>query len=159
MEKDQEWKLGEKQYFQQKSNGGSISFSESRHKFYRITIQNGDNPELKDIKVYALGNIYRAIMLGKQELKLRLYYGGSASYPQYEISRILPEALDFDEINYILSEQKTNPLFDGSAFVPETDYKWLFTVIIILISVILIFVLYKNLGKLNTLEDPTNKTD
>ena len=138
--------------FNEHPESNKISFSEQRYKFYRITIQNGDNPPLKNIKISARGNIYRIIMLGKQNLNLKLYYGGRATYPQYEIAGLLPAIMDFKEINYKLSTEKINPLFDNSPHPEQISYKWLFIVIIVLISIILILILYKNLGKLNSIE-------
>ena len=139
-------------------DNNKITFPEQRYKFYRITIQNGDNPILKGIKVSARGNIYRIIMLGKQALELKLYYGGSATAPQYEIADILPAVMDFEEIDYELSGEKLNPIFD-SAHSKQINYKWLFIVIIVFISIILIVILYKNLGKLNTIEDSETETE
>lgn len=145
--------------FNKSVNNNKISFSEQRYKFYRIIIQNGDNPILKGIKVNACGNIYRIIMLGKQALELKLYYGASAPYPQYEIAGILPSVMDFEEIDYKLSREKVNPSFDGSIHSKQVNYKWLFIMIIVFISIILIFILYKNLGKLNNIEKSETKTE
>ena len=146
--------------FKKSSNTNKITFLERRYKFYKIIIQNGDNPVLKELTVSANGNIYRLVMLGKQALKLKLYYGNSAPYPQYEIARLLPAMMDFDETKYQLSGEKLNPLFDNSLPKQAVSYKWLFVLTIILISIILIFILYKNLGKLNELEEkPENKTE
>jgi len=66
--------------------------------------------------------------------------------------------MDFNEINYKLSKEKVNPLFDSHP-PKQVSYKWLFTVIIVLISIILVFILYKNLGKLNTIEDSDIKPE
>ncbi|MCK4982114.1 MAG: hypothetical protein KAS17_04270, partial [Victivallaceae bacterium] len=144
--------------FNKSAGGRLIKFSEARYKSYRIIIQNGDNPPLKELNVTAFGNIYRLIMLGKQALNLKLYYGGSTSRPEYEIARLLPTIMDFNEINYKLSREKVNPLFDSHP-PKQVSYKWLFTVIIVLISIILVFILYKNLGKLNTIEDSETKSE
>jgi len=138
--------------FNKSADSGIITFSEARHKSYRITIQNGDNPPLKELKVSARGNIYRLVMLGKQALQLKLYYGAYIPPPQYEIDKLLPSVMDFDEINYKLSNEKRNPLFCLYRQKPNS-YKWLFTVSIVVISLILVFILYKNFGKLNIIED------
>ena len=139
--------------FNKSTNNNKINFSELRYKYYKIIIKNGDNPVLQDLKVSASGNIYRMVMLGKQALELKLYYGGSVLHPQYEIGKILPAIMDFKEINYQLSQAKANPLFDNSAPVKPVSYKWLFIMCIILISIILIIILYKNLGKLDSVEE------
>ena len=143
------WKKS-KVFKQNSINNGNVHFAESLYKYYCIIIKNGDNPPLQNIKVSAQGNIYRLIMLGKQSKHLNVYYG-TTFLPDYEISKLLPKSFECNEIKYTLSKQMTNPNFIS----PEKpgEYKWIYTLVIVLTAVILGFILYKNIGKLNSIEN------
>lgn len=72
-----------------KRNDVKLSMSDYRKLKYRIEIDNGDSPPLKDISFTASGLIYEAIFLGKPSEGYRLTYGRSfEEAPRYDTAAI-----------------------------------------------------------------------
>lgn len=132
------------------SDHGKITFAESRKRFYRIIINNGDNDKLKDLEIKARGNIYELLMLGNLPQKLKVFYGAAAPRPDYELARLLPDVVTLVRQQYRLSGELPNENFVKAP--AKINYRWLFSAVILIMAALLVFILYKNLGHLNHLE-------
>ncbi|MCX6983830.1 MAG: DUF3999 family protein [Lentisphaerae bacterium] len=131
-----------------------ISIPESRFKYYRIRVSNGDAPPAGFSAVHASGNIYRLELINpKTSGSLSVYYGGSdIPLPSYDIKEILDklENPSYSEIK--LGEEKENPRYKpGMKNQHFLDSKILFYSIIALMVLILGWVLRKGFRKIDTM--------
>lgn len=131
-----------------------ISIPESRFKYYRIRVSNGDAPPAEFSAVHASGNIYRLELINpKTSGSLSVYYGGSdIPLPSYDIKEILDklENPSYSEIKP--GEERENPRYKpGTKNQPLLDSKILFYSIIALMVLILGWVLRKGFRKIDTM--------
>ena len=131
-----------------------ISIPESRFKYYRIKVSNGNAPPVKLSKVYAYGNIYCLELINpKTSGGLSVYYGGTnIPLPAYDIREILDKLRNPSYSEIKLGEQRENTLYKpGTGARTFLDSKILFTSIILLMVLILGWVLYKGFRKIDTM--------
>jgi len=87
-----------------------LTVPETRTAKYLITIDDGDNPPLADLRVTAWGPIYRAVMVGRQPLSLQVYYGGGHHpRPDYDVAAVLANLTIHAESRYGLGPEERNP--------------------------------------------------
>ena len=69
----------------------SIGFGESRHRYYRVTIGNEDNPPLPVEGARATGFVRTLVFSADPARSYRLYYGNpDVSAPSYDLERVFP---------------------------------------------------------------------
>ncbi len=113
-----------------------IRFPESRHRYYRITVFNEDNPPLPVETAQADGFIRKIIFDATTGETYRLYYGNPrASAPSYELERLFPYLVTENLPAARLGPQDANPAFDArpppSDVVPFTErYPWLLPLVV-----------------------------
>lgn len=131
-----------------------IPIPESRFKYYRIRVSNGDAPPVGFSAVHASGNIYCLELINpKTSGGLSVYYGGTdIPLPSYDIKEILGKikAPSYSEIE--LGAQKENPKYrPAGKNHPFLNSKTFFTAVIILMVAILGWILYKGFRKIDTM--------
>jgi|GEM_PF-2021240 len=91
----------------------NVEIPETRSATYRVTIVNNDSAPLENIKVEAVGPVYRGVMAGRQPGELKVFYGGSGNAPvQYDTAGILAKMDKPFETTYDLGAQEPNPNFN-----------------------------------------------
>jgi hypothetical protein len=87
----------------------SINFPESRHKQYRVVVENRDSPPLDITGITAQGNVYKVVFLATPEQSFHLVYGDADAKPAEHDTQTLRELL---QAGYVprsaeLGEQQT----------------------------------------------------
>lgn len=88
-----------------------IHLPEYRSGEYTVTIRNQDDAPLKNIRL-VWKTKKKTIVFTDREKKLRLYYGGDAPAPQYDLERLVDLFETFRE--YAPGEERKNPSFAPS---------------------------------------------
>jgi hypothetical protein len=133
----------------------NMSIPESRFKFYRIKISNGNAPPVKFSTIHAYGNIYSLELINpKTSSALSVYYGGSGiPLPSYDVNEILDKLKNPSYAEIKPGKQKDNPLYKpASKNQPFLDSKIFFTSIVILMVLLLGWILYRGFKKIDTME-------
>jgi len=113
----------------------TIDIPETRSATYRVTIVNNENAPLENIKVDAVGPVYRAVMAGRQAADLKVVYGGVNNLPaQYDTAGILAKMEKPFETAYTLGAQEPNPNFNKG--LSSKQIKILIAGIVLLLIVI-----------------------
>ncbi len=108
----------------------SMGFPESRHRYYRFTIQNLDDPPLPAEGITLHGLERKLIFRSQPGVEFALYYGNpEARRPSYDLERILPYLRTGDKTGGLhaaaLGAQQANTSFTGFD-VPLTErFPWL----------------------------------
>ena len=122
-------------------NDLSIAFRESRYRYYRVTIQNEDNPPLAVEGARANGFLRKLLFSGEAGKSYRLYYGNpNAAAPSYELERIFPYLLTEDLPVVKLGVHTQNPAFTvpAPASKPITErYPWLLSTIVAIAALLI----------------------
>jgi hypothetical protein len=131
-----------------------IPIPESRFKYYRIRVSNGDAPPVGFSAIHASGNIYCLELINpKTSGGLSVYYGGTdIPLPSYDIREILGKlkAPSYSEIE--LGAQKENSKYRlAGKNHPFFNSKTFFIAIIILMVAILGWILHKGFRKIDTM--------
>lgn len=119
--------------FQRRVN--MLDMPETRAALYRITILNGTGNPLENLRVEAVGPIYRAIMTGRQPETLNVAYGAQAPMPQYDTAEVLAKLEKPFETVYALGPQSPNPEFNKTFFSSSTFKIALAALMIALVAV------------------------
>ncbi len=122
-------------------NDLTIRFGESRYRYYRLTIQNEDNPPLPVDGARASGFLRKLIFSAEAGKPYRLYYGHPESVaPSYELERIFPYLVTEDLPVARLGVHTLNPAFT----VPETPpvpfterYPWLLPTVVAIAALVI----------------------
>ncbi len=121
-------------------NDLTVGFGESRYRYYRLTIQNEDNPPLPVEGARVSGFLRKLIFSAEADKEYRLYYGHpDAPAPSYELERIFPYLVTEDLPVARLGVHKQNPAFTlpESPPVPFTErYPWLLPTIVAVASLL-----------------------
>ena len=122
-------------------NDLTIPFGESRYRYYRLTIQNEDNPPLPVDGAEASGFLRKLIFSAESGKAYRLYYGNpEAAAPSYELERIFPYLVTEDLPVARLGVHTLNPAFTVPAAppVPFTErYPWLLPTIVAIAALVI----------------------
>ncbi len=89
----------------------TLALPRSRYRFYRIEIDNRDNPPLTGLNVQATGQVDQLCFL-TTENRLRLLYGASLDRPVYDLREVLGQP-DFKQAAaFEAGEEQPNPGFE-----------------------------------------------
>ena len=120
-----------------------ITYPESRYRYYRLTVENSDDPPLplEDITLHGLAR--RVVFPAEPGVSYALYYGNPAArQPSYELERLAAwwetEDLPIAE----LGAQQANPSFTGHRLPLTERYPWLITAAVAAAALILAALLY-----------------
>lgn len=120
-----------------------VPFPESRYRYYRLTVANGDDPPLplEDIMLHGLAR--RLLFPVEPGADYALYYGNPAARPPaYELER-LADYLETDDLSLAaVGAQQANPAFAGHRRPLTERYPWLITAAVAAAALILAALLY-----------------
>ena len=120
-----------------------VEFSESRHRYYRLEVDDADNAplQLTGFILYGADRILR--FEAQQETEYALYYGNPvAEAPVYDLQRIVPYLETEDLPVATLGEQRLNAAFTGPD-VPMTErLPWLMTAGVALAALVVAVLLF-----------------
>ena len=106
-----------------------MNYPESRHRYYRVTVQNRDNPPLPLEGITLLGVERKVIFQAQPGGNYALYYGNpDALRPSYDLERALPYYETAGLPAATLGAQQANPAFAAPEppTLPWTErYPWL----------------------------------
>lgn len=98
------------------SSSAPVSF-DSRFRYLRVTIENGDDPPLEDVRLETRGPSRAVLLEPGHEPPFRVLYGGpGVEAPSYEFARIPPPAP-----RTLLSPAQLGPELVNEAFEPPPD--------------------------------------
>ena len=109
---------------------------ESRFRYLRITIENGDDPPLRAVRSETFGPSFALMVEGGHREPLRLLYGADVRAPSYEFAR-LPveqpvEVLDPSR----LPRETLNPAFELPGETFGERYRWLVQAALVLAALV-----------------------
>lgn len=120
-----------------------ITYPESRYRYYRLTVENGDDLPLPlgDIVLHGLAR--RVIFPAEPGAGYALYYGNPAArQPSYELER-LAAWLETEDLPIAeLGAQQSNPSFTGHRLPLTERYPWLITAAVVVAALVLAALLY-----------------
>ena len=123
-----------------------IQYQESRHRYYRVTVQNRDNPPLPLEGITLLGVERKVIFQAQPVGNYALYYGNpNALRPSYDLERVLPYYETAGLPAATLGAQLSNPAFalPGPSVLPWTErYPWLIPVAVTLAALVVGLLLF-----------------
>lgn len=124
----------------------TLNFSETKDRYIKILIINKDDEPL-DIAGLKTFSVYRQVVFAaKAEESYRIYYGNpNARGSEYDLEKYFQYLDAENAINMTLSAQKINKEY-ASAAKSETEqekYPYLMPVSLIVISILLLFLIYK----------------
>lgn len=120
-----------------------ITYPESRYRYYRLTLENGDDPPLPldDITLHGLAR--RVIFPADPGANYALYYGNPAArQPSYELERLAAWRETEDLPIAALGAQQANPSFTGHRLPLTERYPWLITAAVAAAALVLAVLLY-----------------
>ena len=119
----------------------SLSYHESRYRYYRITILNEDDPPLPVSSAQASGFLRKLIFFADPGGSYILYYGSpDAESPSYELEQVFPYLVTEDLPAAGLGAHTANPLFTGpiEPSKPFTErYPWLLPTVVALAALLI----------------------
>lgn len=120
-----------------------VTYPESRYRYYRWTVENGDDPPLP-LENIALHGLARQVIFQVQPgASYALYYGNPAARPPaYELER-LAAWLETDDLPAAtFGAQQVNPAFTGHRLPLTERYPWLLTTAVAAAALVLAALLY-----------------
>ena len=119
----------------------SISFGESRYRYYRTTIANDDNPSLPVGGARASGFVRKLVFSADPAQSYRLYYGNpDVSAPSYDLERVFPYLVTEGLPVAALGPHTRNPAFAVPAPPPTPfteRYPWLLPAIVAIAALLI----------------------
>ena len=119
----------------------SLSYPESRYRYFRLTIFNEDDPPLPVTGAQANGFLRKLIFSADPGSRYRLYYGNPvAEPPSYELEHIFPYLVTENLPAAALGAHTANPLFTGpiEPVKPFTErYPWLVPTLVALAALLI----------------------
>ncbi len=123
-----------------------VNYPESRHRYYRMTVQNRDNPPLPLEGITLLGVERKVIFQAQPGGNYALYYGNpNALRPSYDLERVLPYYETVGLPAATLGAQQSNPAFALAEppVLPWTErYPWLIPVAVTLAALVVGLLLF-----------------
>lgn len=120
-----------------------ITYPESRYRYYRLTVDNGDNPPLPLADITLHGLARRVIFPAEPGAGYALYYGNPAArQPSYELERLAAWLETEDLPIAALGAQQSNPSFTGHRLPLTERYPWLITAAVAAAALVLAALLY-----------------
>ena len=120
-----------------------VPFPESRYRYYRLTVANGDDPPLPLADIMLHGLARRLIFPVAPGADYALYYGNPAARPPaYELAR-LADYLETEDLPLAaVGAQQANPAFAGHRRPLTERYPWLITAAVAAAALVLAALLY-----------------
>ena len=119
----------------------SISYPESRFRYFRLTVFNEDDPPLPVTGAQASGFLRKLIFFADPGSSYRLYYGSpKAKPPSYELEHVFPYLVTENLPVAGLGTHTANPLFTGPVepTKPFTErYPWLLPTVVALAALLI----------------------
>ena len=119
----------------------SISYPESRFRYFRLTVFNEDDPPLPVTGAQASGFLRKLIFFVDPGGSYRLYYGSpNAKPPSYELEHVFPYLVTENLPVAGLGAHTANPLFTGplEPTKPFTErYPWLLPTVVALAALLI----------------------
>ncbi len=119
----------------------SISYPESRYRYFRLTVFNEDDPPLAVTGVRASGHLRKLIFSADPGGSYRLYYGNAdAMPPSYELEHIFPYLVTENLPVAGLGAHTANPLFTGPSIPPKPfteRYPWLLPTVVAIAALLI----------------------
>ena len=119
----------------------SLSYPESRYRYFRLTVFNEDDPPLPVTGAQASGFLRKLIFSADPGGSYRLYYGNpDAESPSYELEHIFPYLITENLPLVGLGAHTSNPLFTGpiKPTKPFTErYPWLLPTVVALAALLI----------------------
>ena len=120
-----------------------ISYPESRYRYYRLTVENNDDPPLPLTDITLHGLARRVIFPAEPGVSYALYYGNPAArQPAYELERLAAWRETEDLPAAMLGAQQANPSFTGHRLPLTERYPWLITAAVAAAALVLAALLY-----------------
>ncbi|OGV51647.1 MAG: hypothetical protein A2X49_13945 [Lentisphaerae bacterium GWF2_52_8] len=140
-----------------------IEFPETRAKFYRLSIANGDAPPLKVSSFKAEGNSYCAEFIARPETckDMRLYYSGnSVPRPSYDAAELIGRIKNPQSIFLKAGITEDNPAYTGArGDSKKFDSKYLLGAVAVIAAALMALLLLRNLKKLDSISDGNEHPD
>ena len=132
-----------------------VSIPETRYRYLKLVIDNGDAPALEVTEVKCSENIYNAeFLLPSESYGIKMYYGGDLSAPKYDIDEILAKIANPEYTYLKLGVERDNSSYSDQ---PEEksflDSKVLMYVIIGVMVLVLGAALFSGMKKIEDSED------
>ena len=116
----------------------SVPYPETTSRYLRLTIHNEDNPPLTIDEVRLFGALRRLIFSARPGEAYTLYYGNpQATFPSYDLERVLPYLATQDLPQASLGVQTQNLLFVPKATPFTERFPWLLPVVVTVAAVII----------------------
>lgn len=119
----------------------SISYPESRYRYFRLTIFNEDDNPLAVMGLQASGYTRKLIFSADPGGSYRLYYGNpDAAPPSYELEHIFPYLVTENLPVAGLGAHTPNPLFTGPTISPKPfteRYPWLVPTVVAIAALLI----------------------
>ena len=119
----------------------SLSYPESRYRYFRLTVFNEDDPPLPVTGAQASGFLRKLIFSADPGGSYRLYYGNpDAEAPSYELEHVFPYLVTENLPVAGLGAHTGNPLFTGpiESLKPFTErYPWLLPTVVALAALLI----------------------
>ena len=98
---------------------------ESRYRYLRVTIENGDDPPLQGVRTETYGPSFALMVEGGHASPLRLRYGADVSAPSYEYARLPIERPVAVLGPALLAPERLNPAFELPGEPFGERHRWL----------------------------------
>jgi hypothetical protein len=98
---------------------------ESRYRYLRVTIENGDDPPLESVRTETYGPSFALMVEGGHTSPLRLLYGADVSAPSYEYARLPVERPVAVLEPSRLPPERLNPAFEVPGEPFGERHRWL----------------------------------
>jgi hypothetical protein len=109
---------------------------DSRFRYLRVTIENGDDPPLEGVRSETFGPSFALMVEGGRPQPLRLLYGADVRAPSYEFARLTVEqpveVLDPSR----LPRETLNPAFELPGKTFGERYRWLVQAALVLAALV-----------------------
>ncbi|MBN1270620.1 MAG: DUF3999 family protein [Kiritimatiellae bacterium] len=119
-----------------------------RHRQYRVTVHNGDNPVLDIVSITATGEVYEAVFLPAVGARYAVLYGGEGiEMPRYDIRSILAAAPAVEAEVWALGEELANPLYTSGPRWAGAKIKALFVAAVTLMVGLLFWLITRGAAR------------
>jgi hypothetical protein len=109
---------------------------DSRFRFLRVTIENGDDPPLERVRSETFGPSFALMVEGGHAQPLRLLYGADVGAPSYEFAR-LPVEQPVEVLQPSqLPRETLNPAFELPGKTFGERYRWLVQAALVLAALV-----------------------
>ncbi len=120
-----------------------VAFPESTHRYFRLVIQNRDDPPLTVDEIAFSGIDRKVLFLAQPGTSYALYYGNEAARaPSYDLARLLPYLDTESPAAATFGPQQANPEYAGPQPPASEQYPWLITVAVAAAAVVVAAILF-----------------